>query len=335
MKIKEFGRTGVNVSEIGFGGSRIGGIFADKHSIKEALNVLRKALDSGITFYDTADMYAQGESEALIGKAFRDRRDQVVLATKGGYCLPTQRKFLARIKPVVRPIVQSLGLKRTQLPSGVFGTLSQDFSPSHLTQALEASLKRLQTDYIDLYQLHSPGASFLQSDAFGEALETLEKLKGQGKLRFYGVATEVPGDAPFCLSAPGISSVQLSFGLLDLEALDRGTLAAAEARGLGVIVRGCFGGGLLKNGPDVAQLKATTPEWQRLLALRSLSERAGRLLLETALQFCLGTRAVRVTLLGMRTENHLRENLRYYQARPLTAEEYTAVRHHLHRSEEK
>src|ERR1700730_3959974 len=155
MKINVFGRTGVNVSEIGFGGSRIGGIFAEKHSSKEALNVLRKALDSGITFYDTADMYAQGESEALIGKAFRDRRDQVVLATKGGYCLPTQRKLMARIKPLVRPIVRLLGLKRTKLPSGVFGTLSQDFSPSHLTQALEASLKRLHTDYIDLYQLHS------------------------------------------------------------------------------------------------------------------------------------------------------------------------------------
>jgi len=326
MKFNEFGKTGMSVSEIGFGGSRIGGVFADKHSRKEALNVLQKALDSGITFYDTADMYAQGESESLIGTAFRGRRDRVIIATKGGYCLPARRNIMKRIKPLVRPIVQALGLKRVKLPVGMSGTLSQDFSPAYLTKALESSLTRLQTDYIDLYQLHSPGASFMQSNAFGEALQTLESLKGQGKLRFYGVATEVPEDAPFCLSAPGISSIQLGFGLLDLDALDQGTLAAAGARGLAVIARGCFGGGLMKDSLDGAQLRAATPKWQRIMALRSLSEGMGRSLLDIALQFCRGTPAVSVTLLGMRVENHLSENLRYFQACPLNAEEYSALR---------
>src|ERR1700736_2558981 len=198
MKFNEFGKTGMNDYKIGFGGSRIAGVFDDKHSRKEALNVLRKALDSGITFYDTADMYSQGESESLIGTAFRGRREQVVLATKGGYCLPARRNLIKRIKPLVRPIVQALGLKRARLPSGFSGALSQDFSPSYLTKALESSLKRLRTDYVDLYQLHSPDATFMQSGAFGEALQTLERLKALGKLRFYGVATEVPEDAPFC-----------------------------------------------------------------------------------------------------------------------------------------
>jgi len=326
MKFNEFGTTGMTVSEIGFGGSRIGGFFADNHSSKEALNVLRKSLDSGITFYDTADMYSQGESESLIGTAFRGRREQVILATKGGYCLPARRNIMKRIKPLVRPIVKALGLRRTRLPSGISGTLSQDFSPSHLTKALETSLKRLQTDYVDLYQMHSPRAPFLQSDAFGEALETLEKLKGQGKLRFYGIATEVPEDAPFCLSAPGISSIQLGFGLLDLEALDQGTLTAAGARGLGIIARGCFAGGLLKDGLDESQLKVATPKSQRILALRSLSKSKGRSLLDIALQFCRGTPAVSVTLLGMHAESHLRDNLRYVQAPPLNAEEYMALR---------
>jgi aryl-alcohol dehydrogenase-like predicted oxidoreductase len=316
----------MHVSEIGFGGSRIGGFFAGKHGSKAALIALRKALDSGITFYDTADMYAQGESESLIGTAFRGRREQVILATKGGYCLPAQRNIMKRIKPLVRPIVQALGLKRAKLPSGMSGALSQDFSPSYLTKALEASLKRLQTDYVDLYQLHSPGASFMQSNAFGEALQTLEKLKSHGKIRFYGVATEVPEDAPFCLSAPGISSVQLGFGLLDLEALEQGTLASAGARGLGIIARGCFGGGLLKDGLDEAQLKAATPKWQRILDVRSLSKSMGRSALDAALQFCRCTPVVSVTLLGMRVEDHLRENLRYAQASPLNAEEYMVLR---------
>jgi aryl-alcohol dehydrogenase-like predicted oxidoreductase len=326
LKFNKLGNTDLEVSEIGFGGSRIGGVFADKRSSKGASHVLRQALDAGITFYDTADMYSQGESESLIGTAFRGRRGQVIMATKGGYCLSGRQNIIKRIKPWVRPIVQALGLKRAKLPAGIAGALSQDFSPSYLTAALEASLRRLQTDYVDLYQLHSPSAQFMQSAAFGEALETLEKLKRHGKVRFYGVATEVPADAPFCLSATGIASVQLGFGLLDLEALDHGTLAAAGSRGLGIIARGCFAGGLLKESLTQAQLAAATPKWQRIMALRAHSQRTGRSLLETAAQFCRATTGISVTLLGMRTETHLQENLRHFQARPLDAEEYVAVR---------
>jgi aryl-alcohol dehydrogenase-like predicted oxidoreductase len=326
MRLIAFGTTGMNVSEIGFGGSRIGGVFADKNGGKESSNVLRGALDSGITFYDTADMYAQGESESLIGKAFHGSRQQVILATKGGYCLPARRNLIKRIKPLVRPIVQALGLKRARLPAGLSGALSQNFSPSYLTDALEASLRRLRTDYVDLYQLHSPRAAFLQTPAFGEALGTLERLKAQGKIRFYGVATEVPEDVPFCLSAPGISSVQLGFGLLDLEALEQGMLATAKARGLAVIARGCFGGGLLKDGLEGAQLAAATPKWERIQALRSLARSLNRSVLDVALQFCRGTPGVSVTLLGMRTDGHLRDNLRLAGSAALTDAEYTAVR---------
>ena len=327
MIFNDFGKTGMTVSEIGFGGSRIGGVFADKHSGKDALNVLRKALDSGINFYDTADMYAQGESESLIGTAFRGCREKVIIATKGGYCLPAQRNMIRRIKPLVRPLVQALGLKREKLPAIMSGALSQDFSPKYLTKALDSSLRRLQTDYVDLYQLHSPRPPFLQSNAFGEALETLEKLKAQGKLRFYGVATEEPQDAPFCLSAPGISSIQLGFGLLDLDALDQGTLAGARARGLGIIARGCFGGGLLKDGVEGPELMAATPKWQRITALRSIGRQLGRSVLDLAYQFCRGTAAIDVTLLGMRIDSHLRENLRYVQAPPLSADQYMTLRH--------
>src|SRR5262249_15754703 len=123
-------------------------------------------------------------------KRSRDRKG--IPPPNGRYCLPARRRLMGRIKPIVRPIVQSPGLTRTNLASGV------SFSSSYVTEPLEACLKRVRTDYIDRYQLHSPGASFLGSDVFGEALETLEKLKGRGKLRLYGVA-EVPQDAPFFL----------------------------------------------------------------------------------------------------------------------------------------
>lgn len=332
MKYKEFGTTGMKVSEIGFGGSRIGGVFADKHSSSnDALNVLRKALTSGITFYDTADIYAQGESESLIGSAFHGCRERVFLATKGGFCLPARRNMIKRFKPLLRPIVQTLGLRGTsRLRSAMGGTLSQDFSRVHLTRALEASLRRLRTDYVDLYQLHSPPIPFIQSAHFTEALDTLERLRVQGKLRLYGVATEDPDDAIACITAPGISSIQLGFGLLDLQAIDQGTLEAATSRGLAVIARGCFAGGFLSGGIDDDRLKVMTPKWRQILRLRSVCSGMGRSVLETALQFCLATPAISVTLLGMRMQSHLEQNLRYTDSRPLTLDEYVALRRNNH-----
>ena len=88
MRYRQFGKTGWRVSEIGFGGARIGGLLAHDGGRATSLRTLEAAYDAGINFYDTADMYSQGESEILVGKAFRNKRDKVFIATKGGYCLP-------------------------------------------------------------------------------------------------------------------------------------------------------------------------------------------------------------------------------------------------------
>jgi aryl-alcohol dehydrogenase-like predicted oxidoreductase len=165
MNYRSFGATKLTVSEVGFGCARLGGIFQDSTKA-DMLRTLHLAFDRGITFYDTADMYSQGESEILLGKAFHGRRDKVVIASKAGYCLPARRKMVARIKPLVRPIIQRAGLKRQHLPSGLRGALSQDFSAGYLLKAVDQSLKRLRTDYLDLYQLHSPPTSVLESGAF-------------------------------------------------------------------------------------------------------------------------------------------------------------------------
>ena len=113
LKYRHFGNTGLQVSEIGFGCSRLGGVFAQggNDSNKQALTLLREALDAGINFFDTADMYSQGEAERLLGQAFSGGRDKVIIATKGGYCLPAQRKLVAYVKPFLRPVVKALGLK--------------------------------------------------------------------------------------------------------------------------------------------------------------------------------------------------------------------------------
>lgn len=322
MKYNRFGKTPLTVSEIGFGCARLGGIVSQNQGRGESpVALLHKAFDAGITYYDTADMYTQGESETLLGKAFHDRRDKVIIASKGGYCLPARRHLIARIKPLIKPLVRALGLKRSQLSSTVSGTISQDFSPNYLINAVEASLRRLNTDYLDLYQLHSPPSDVLAS---GEFLVPLETLKAQGKIRHFGVAAETVEDALLCLRYPAISSLMIPFGLLDLEALE-GFFAQAEQQGVAVIARGCYGGGLLKPSLSDEELPQVTEKWQRILAYREITERNGRSLLELALQFTLAAPSVAVHLLGMRTGAHLQASLNSLTAPPLSDGELEAI----------
>jgi aryl-alcohol dehydrogenase-like predicted oxidoreductase len=138
------------------------------------------------------------------------------------------------------------------------------------------------------------------------------------------VAADTVEDARLCLRYPEIACVQLPFGLLDQEAL-AGVLPDAEARGAGVIARGCFGGGLLKESLTEQELKEATPKWPQVLAYRRLAAQRGRPILEMALQFALRVPPISVTLLGMRTEAHLTENLRAYAASPLTESEYREI----------
>lgn len=319
MNYRDFGATGLKVSEVGFGCARIGGVFGDgKPGPDETLHAIRRAVDEGINFFDTADMYAQGESESILGRALRPNRDRVIIATKGGYCLPAQRKLIARVKPLVKPLVKALGIRRESLPQSVSGALSQDFSPGYLIRAAEASLRRLGTDYIDLYQLHSPPAEVIER---GEFVDALERLKAQGKVRHYGIACDSAADARACLNLPRIASVQFPFGLLDQEAVTT-LFPAAIDRGIALVARGCYGGGLLKEGLSEAELKEKTEKWPRILAYQRIAERQGRHILEAALQFSLHPKPVSVTLLGMRTAAHLENNLLFHSAPPLTDNEF-------------
>lgn len=325
---RRFSTTTLTVSEIGFGCARLGGIF-DGASRADVVRTLHKALDHGITFFDTADMYCQGESEVLLGEAFRGRREQVVIASKAGYCLPAQRKAALRIKPLLRPLVQRLGLKRAHLPSGLRGSLSQDFSPSYLLKAVDRSLQRLKTDYLDLYQLHSPPAAVLET---GEFLASLEKLKQAGKIRYYGVSCETTEDALICLRYPGISSLQIRLSLLDQGAL-KDVVPLATAKGVGIIARECFAGGLLAQCIEnlkLEQLIADEAEREakrrEIRACNRIAERHSRPLAQIALQFVRASEGISITLLGMRTEEQLANNMRHLEASPLSLEEYHDLR---------
>jgi aryl-alcohol dehydrogenase-like predicted oxidoreductase len=322
MNYRRFGTTELTVSEVGFGCARLGGVFGTLTK-DDMLRTLRTAYERGITFYDTADMYCQGESEALLGQAFRANRQQVIIASKGGYCLPGQRRLAARLKPLLRPIVRRVGLQRAQLPAGLRGTLAQDFSPAYLLKAAEGSLRRLRTDYLDLYQLHSPSSAVLEDGSF---LAPLEQLKAQGKIRYYGVSCESVEDARLCLRYAGISGLQIRLSVLDQRPLDGLVQQCVEQR-VGLIARECFGGGLLAQpeaGPHEGIPRETDEQAairRRMAAYQRLADRQGRSLPELALQFVLSQEPITVTLLGMRTDEHLAANLRYLAAPALSPAE--------------
>lgn len=328
MERKKFGATDLTVSQIGFGCARLGGVF-QAVSQSDMLTALHAAFDAGITFYDTSDMYCQGESEALLGRAFRGLREQVVLASKVGYCLPARRKLVSKVKPLLKPVIRRLGISRSALPSGASGALTQDFTSAYIIQAVEGSLRRLRTDYLDLYQLHSPPPEVLES---GDFLAPLEKLQRDGKILHYGVSCETTADALACLRYPGLASLQIRLSLLDQTALEAAVPLARE-RGVAVIARECFAGGLLAKPLDALGLASIIPDAAEREAKRSdilsyarLAEQSGRALPELALQFVRAIEGVTVTLLGMRTETQVASNLRLLATNPLTGAEFAALR---------
>ena len=325
MRYRQFGNTGLTVSEIGLGCARIGGFFQHT-SRQELVRLVRKAFDDGITFFDTADMYTAGESESILGEAFQGIRERVVITSKGGYVLPAPKNLVKHIKPMVRPLIVRLRLKRRLVHSSLSGAVSQqDFSGTYLTKAVEASLRRLRTDYIDVYQLHAPSPEVLGR---GEFVETLEKLRVQGKIRHWGVAGDHPEHALSSLHAfPSLEAVQVGLSVLEQAALDR-AIPCAASRGVGVIARQVFASGWLTRAPEsviVAHLDADPQTAQRkfeqLLAYASLAQSCSRSPAELALQFSLAQQGVSVVLVGISRQTQLGEIVVAAGAPPLSHEE--------------
>jgi aryl-alcohol dehydrogenase-like predicted oxidoreductase len=310
MEIRPFGSTTLRVSELGLGCARIGGIFQKDSA--SFVDILAAAKDHGIRFFDTADMYSQGESETLVGRAFRKRRDQVVIATKAGYVLPAQRRMIARIKPFVRPLIRLLKIRRDQLPAAVRGTIEQNFSPAYLRSALEASLRRLKTDYVDLLQLHSPPADIIER---GEWASALEDLKRAGKVRYYGISVDTLPAAEAALKFSGISSLQVVVSLLEQGAA-ASVLPRAKALGVGVIARECLANGLLVKEAGDLDLGSYTssPEQlelrkEQLTGYRQAALSRGIPLSRLALEYVTKQEGVSVSLIGVRTMEQLKSLL--------------------------
>jgi aryl-alcohol dehydrogenase-like predicted oxidoreductase len=300
------------VSKFGLGCARIGGVF--QGDSREFLRLFAAAADFGINFYDTADMYAQGESEILLGRAFRKQRSRVIIASKAGYSLPTRRRLVTRIKPLLKPLIKLLKVRRDQLPSGARGVVTQDFSAAYLRKAVEGSLRRLRTDYLDLFQLHSVPLDVVER---GEWQPVLEELKQSGKIRYYGLSVDALPAGLAGLSYTGVSSLQCVLSLLE-PGSSEALIPQAHTRRVGIIARECLGNGLLikeQNEVDLQRYCSTAEEVpkriRQLQEFREQAAAAGIALPALALKYVSEHAGVSVSLLGARNVDQLRRLLGY------------------------
>jgi aryl-alcohol dehydrogenase-like predicted oxidoreductase len=224
MKYREIGRSGVQVSEVGFGVWTITAGWWGKFTEDEAIGMLRRSADRGITFFDTGDTYGDGAGETVLAKAFRGQRDRIVIGTKFGYDWYNDR-------------AERRGQRER----------AQDYSPEFLRFAIEQSLKRLETDYIDVYQLHNPRMdAILRDDLFAE----LDHLRDQGKIRTYGAAlgpaiggTEHGAEA--MRARPEMSCIQIIYNMLEQQP-GRRFIEPARELGIGLLVRVPHSSGMLE-----------------------------------------------------------------------------------------
>ena len=219
MQYRELGKTGIKVSAIGFGGWAIGGpseasgtpLGWGRTTDEDSLAAIRRARDLGVTFFDTADSYGFGRSESLLGIVLSRKREDVVLATKVG---------------VVRNST---------------GELRKDFSKQHIFVAVDGSLKRLRSDYIDLYQVHNPTIDDLRRE---EIQDAMERLQDNGKIRFWGVSVSNPEEGLEVVRRGWGNTLQVLYNILN-QAPAQELFPIAKEKGYGIIARVPLASGLL------------------------------------------------------------------------------------------
>ena len=208
MKYRELGRTGWKVSEISFGAWAIGSMWGSVDE-KESMAALHKALDVGINFFDTADVYGDGRSERLLGRLRKERKETFYIATKAG----------RRLNP--------------HTPEG--------YNQENLTRFVEDSLRNLQMDCVDIVQLHCPPNKVYYTPEIFEALEGLVKA---GKVRHYGVSVRTCEEGLKALEYPGIQSIQIIFNMFRHRPAEL-FFPEAKRRRVGILARVPLASGML------------------------------------------------------------------------------------------
>jgi len=314
---------------IGCGCVKLGGA-ASSGSWRDHVRLVRDAMESGVTLFDTADAYSSGISEQLLGAAVGDRRNDVTIATKFGYVFRPRSRVEQRLRRVatrVQPIVAGVGRGSKSDTAGSAaaaprsaGYQAQDFSRDHVSRALRSSLERLGTDYIDVYQFHGP------PHVVDEALEALVAARADGLIRAIGVGAESIESAIEWADVPEVDIVQLPFGVLDPEAasavLEGGPPGAAAIE---FWVRGVLGGGVLAAAMRDPHEVAEHPKRQMVLDLLDVGHEAGMQLDELAVRWVRGHDGVNSMLVGMSSADHLRRIVELGDRPPLPPDVAAAV----------
>lgn len=278
----------MRVSVVGLGTMVHAGHFGPMRD-SESLSAIDAALELGVNFIDTSDAYGAGYSETLLGNALKGRRDKVILATKGGNVM--------------------VGPDRGK----------RNFDPAYIGRVLEESLKRLQTDHVDLYQLHNPTVDVIER---GGAWEVLEKAKKEGKIRYYGVSINTIDEGIAAVKDGRSDTVQLEYNLLAQEPAEK-VFPLAQTANVGIIARIPLRRGVLTGkltmadeqrfqGDDVRARSYKGEAFARELTkadqLRFLVHGPVKSLGQAAIAFCVAHPAVSVTIPGARNDQQMREN---------------------------
>jgi aryl-alcohol dehydrogenase-like predicted oxidoreductase len=277
----QLGNSSLQISEIGFGCMSLTG------SDEENAKILHHAFDLGINFFDTADLYDKGMNEVSVGKAFKEKREKIVLATKVG---------------------------NQWRPDGS----GWDWNPrkEYILRCADESLKRLQTDHIDLYQLH--GGTI--DDPIDETIEAFELLVKNGKIRYYGISSIRPNVIREYIKRSSIISVMMQYSLLDRRP-EETCLDLLKENNIGVLVRGSVAQGLLVDKPAKEYLQHS--KQNVVNAVEAIKKISGshRTAAQSAMRYVLDHPAVISAVVGIRTIHQLEEAVKTVDTPILSKEE--------------
>jgi myo-inositol catabolism protein IolS len=298
MRYTMFGRTGLTVSQLSMGCNRLGDPGADPAQWPP---IVARALDLGVTFFDTSNNYNQGRSEEVLGAVISERGAQTVIATKGGMSATTNE------------------------------TRNKDFSAEGITRAARNSLHRLRRASIDLYMLHSPSVEQLEQQTWPQAVET---LKAEGTIQYFGISTSNHASGVWAIEH-GADFLQIEYDMLDPTA-EHELLPLAIKHNVGIMIRTPLARGLLSGKFAAGQAIPAEQQWrrptgdrlqlrlQRVEQLRFL-ERDGQNLAQAALRWLLAQEGVHCVIPGARTVGQLEANIGAVDG-DITADELARVK---------
>ncbi|MCM3031285.1 aldo/keto reductase [Niallia sp. MER 6] len=290
MKKNRLGQSDLHVSALGLGCMSLG---TDE---KTAFPILEAALEAGINYFDTADLYDFGQNEQILGKFFKQNRENVIIASKAGNKWQENKEGW-----------------------------TWDASKAYIKEAAKQSLKRLDTDYIDLYQLH--GGTL--DDPIEETIEAFEELKAEGYIRYYGISSIRPNVIREYVKRSNIVSVMMQYSILDRRPEEE-ALPLLHDSGISVVTRGPVAKGLLSDN-YLKKLRAKGyldySEEELRSTLEGLQARfeGKRSILEAAVQYNLSNPAVATVIAGASSVEQLQENARAVNSIALTQDEQKVI----------